>query len=194
MARAESPQHGSGDAPARAVRVLLERLAQALLDLGRRTEQGAQRRERRAVHPQVAVAARRERVARRAPDGAHRIAERRNEGIDQQDFGRVGCGGEAGVGPSSSRRRSRASSGIRTADGVLYEPVVLVLATGFRPDRFIRPTTTVIGREGGKLDELWNRRPTAYLSVTSPGLPKLHGLDARGVELLGHGLSGSHFA
>ena len=62
--------------------------------------------------------------------------------------------------------------GVRTRDGRLHELDVLVLATGFRPDRFIRPTE-VIGRGGLRLDDLWAKRPIAYLSISIPGFPNL---------------------
>jgi len=60
--------------------------------------------------------------------------------------------------------------GIRTADGVLHELDVLVLATGFRVDRFVRPME-VIGRGGVKLDDVWRERPSAYLSISVPDMP-----------------------
>ena len=60
--------------------------------------------------------------------------------------------------------------GVRTKDGKLHELDVLVLATGFRPDRFIRPTV-VRGRDGVDLDEVWAEHPKAYLSVSIPGFP-----------------------
>jgi cation diffusion facilitator CzcD-associated flavoprotein CzcO len=63
-------------------------------------------------------------------------------------------------------------SGVRTADSVLHELDVLVLATGFRVDRFLRPIE-VHGRDGRSLDEVWARRPSAYLSVSVPGFPNL---------------------
>jgi len=62
--------------------------------------------------------------------------------------------------------------GIRTRDGRLHALDVLVLATGFRVDRFIRPTE-VIGRDGQRLDDAWASRPIAYLSVGVPGFPNL---------------------
>lgn len=62
--------------------------------------------------------------------------------------------------------------GVRTADGKLHELDVLVLATGFRVDRFIRPAK-VIGRNGADLDEVWDRGPKAYLSVSVPDFPNL---------------------
>jgi cation diffusion facilitator CzcD-associated flavoprotein CzcO len=61
-------------------------------------------------------------------------------------------------------------AGVRTADGALHELDVLVLATGFRADRFIRPTS-VVGRDGVELDDVWADGPLAYLSVTVPGFP-----------------------
>lgn len=62
--------------------------------------------------------------------------------------------------------------GIRTADGRLHELDVLVLATGFRVDRFLRPIE-VTGRGGISLDTVWAQRPSAYLSVSIPEFPNL---------------------
>jgi cation diffusion facilitator CzcD-associated flavoprotein CzcO len=64
------------------------------------------------------------------------------------------------------------AGGIRTTDGVLHELDVLVLATGFRVDRFMRPME-VVGPIGDRLSEAWAERPTAYLSIGVPGLPNL---------------------
>jgi cation diffusion facilitator CzcD-associated flavoprotein CzcO len=60
--------------------------------------------------------------------------------------------------------------GVRTRDGRLHELDVLVLATGFRVDRFVRPMQ-VAGRDGLELDAVWAQRPSAYLSITVPGFP-----------------------
>lgn len=60
--------------------------------------------------------------------------------------------------------------GVRLASGELRELDVLVMATGFRADRFIRPTV-VKGRDGIELDEVWADRPVAYLSVALPQFP-----------------------
>jgi len=60
--------------------------------------------------------------------------------------------------------------GVRTADGVLHDLDVLVLATGFLVDRFIRPTR-VIGRDGIDLDEVWADGPLAYLSMSVADFP-----------------------
>lgn len=62
------------------------------------------------------------------------------------------------------------ANGVRTADGELHELDVLVLATGFHADRFIRPTT-VIGRGGVNLDDVWADHPIAYLSISIPEFP-----------------------
>jgi cation diffusion facilitator CzcD-associated flavoprotein CzcO len=63
-------------------------------------------------------------------------------------------------------------AGVRTADGELHELDVLVLATGFRVDRFLRPIT-VTGEGGCTLEHAWAERPTAYLGVSVPGFPNL---------------------
>lgn len=62
--------------------------------------------------------------------------------------------------------------GVRAADGRLHELDVLVLATGFQVDRFLRPIE-VIGRDGTRLDVLWGQRPSAYMAVAVAGLPNL---------------------
>ncbi|MFA9564177.1 MAG: flavin-containing monooxygenase [Acidimicrobiales bacterium] len=63
-------------------------------------------------------------------------------------------------------------SGVRTDDGRLHELDVLVLATGFQVDRFLRPIE-VVGRGGVRLDDAWADRPTAYLSISVPEFPNL---------------------
>ena len=62
--------------------------------------------------------------------------------------------------------------GVRTQDGRLHELDVLVLATGFRVDRFLRPIE-VIGRDGITLEQAWALRPNAYLSISIPHFPNL---------------------
>jgi cation diffusion facilitator CzcD-associated flavoprotein CzcO len=61
-------------------------------------------------------------------------------------------------------------TGVRTADGRLHELDVLVLATGFHADAFVRPMS-VVGRGGIDLGHLWADRPGAYLSISVPGFP-----------------------
>ncbi|HXW33460.1 MAG TPA: NAD(P)/FAD-dependent oxidoreductase, partial [Acidimicrobiales bacterium] len=62
------------------------------------------------------------------------------------------------------------TKGVRTTDGVLRELDVLVLATGFAVDAFVRPMS-VEGRNGVKLDDVWADRPEAYLSISVPDFP-----------------------
>jgi cation diffusion facilitator CzcD-associated flavoprotein CzcO len=60
--------------------------------------------------------------------------------------------------------------GVRTADGRLHELDVLVLATGFHADAFMRPME-VVGRGGITLEKAWTPRPVAYLSISIPDFP-----------------------
>ncbi len=60
--------------------------------------------------------------------------------------------------------------GVRTRDGRLHELDVLVLATGFRVDRFVRPMR-VVGRDGIELEDVWKEGPFAYLSLSVPDFP-----------------------
>jgi cation diffusion facilitator CzcD-associated flavoprotein CzcO len=60
--------------------------------------------------------------------------------------------------------------GVRTADGQLHELDVLVLATGFKVDSFVRPMK-VTGRAGTSIDEVWAKGPEAYLAVSVPDFP-----------------------
>ncbi len=62
------------------------------------------------------------------------------------------------------------TDGVRTDDGRLHEVDVLVLATGFQVDAFVRPIS-VLGRNGLNLDQVWVHRPEAYLSISVPGFP-----------------------
>lgn len=60
--------------------------------------------------------------------------------------------------------------GVRLRDGELRDLDVLVMATGFRADSFIRPTT-VLGNNGINLDDVWADHPVAYLSISIPQFP-----------------------
>jgi len=62
--------------------------------------------------------------------------------------------------------------GVRTADGRLHELDVLVLATGFHADAFMRPMH-IVGRDGVTLADAWDPRPTAYMSIAIPEFPNL---------------------
>lgn len=61
-------------------------------------------------------------------------------------------------------------SGVRTGDGELHELDVLVLATGFHVENFVRPME-VTGRGGVLLDDTWKDGPTAYMAVSVPDFP-----------------------
>ena len=63
-------------------------------------------------------------------------------------------------------------SGVRTRDGRLHELDVLILATGFRVDRFMRPME-VVGRNGITLEEAWQKGPIAYMAISIPEFPNL---------------------
>lgn len=63
-------------------------------------------------------------------------------------------------------------TGVRTGDGKLHELDMLVLATGFRVDRFLRPMR-VLGRDGTSLDHAWQGGPAAYVAVSVPDFPNL---------------------
>lgn len=62
------------------------------------------------------------------------------------------------------------TAGIRSKDGVLHELDVLVLATGFHADRFVRDMN-VVGQGGVALNQVWAQRPFAYLAMSVPGFP-----------------------
>ena len=62
--------------------------------------------------------------------------------------------------------------GVRMRDGTFHPLDTLVLATGFRADRFIRPAV-VTGAGGASLDEFWAVRPRAHYAMTMPGFPNL---------------------
>lgn len=63
-------------------------------------------------------------------------------------------------------------TGVRMKDGTFHELDTLVLATGFRADRFIRPAV-VTGAGGVSLDDFWAVRPRAHYAMTMPGFPNL---------------------
>jgi len=62
------------------------------------------------------------------------------------------------------------AGGVLTKDGNFHELDVLVLATGFKADAFVRPMK-IIGRNGVDLEQLWDVHPKAYYAVTIPDLP-----------------------
>ena len=60
--------------------------------------------------------------------------------------------------------------GVLTADGTLHELDLLVLATGFDPQAYVRPMK-LTGIGGRTLEEVWAERPIAYKSMTVPYMP-----------------------
>jgi len=71
------------------------------------------------------------------------------------------------------------AEGVRMKDGTLHSLDVLILATGFKADQFVRPTL-VTGRNGIALDDFWSVRPTAHYAVTMPGFPNFFMLNGPG--------------
>ncbi|WP_220793034.1 flavin-containing monooxygenase [Nocardioides stalactiti] len=61
-------------------------------------------------------------------------------------------------------------TGVRTADGVLHECDVLVLATGFDSHAYLRPAA-MTGPGGLTLDDAWADGPRAYRTIAVPGFP-----------------------
>ena len=61
-------------------------------------------------------------------------------------------------------------SGIRTVDGELHELDLIVFATGYQSDAFMRPME-ILGREGVNLEDFWQQRPQAYLAISMPDFP-----------------------
>ncbi len=62
------------------------------------------------------------------------------------------------------------AEGVRTQDGSLHELDVLIFATGFQVDSFVRPMK-VEGRNGAVLDSVWKDGPTAYMAISVPNFP-----------------------
>ncbi|WP_317930820.1 NAD(P)/FAD-dependent oxidoreductase [Halioxenophilus sp. WMMB6] len=61
-------------------------------------------------------------------------------------------------------------NGVRLKDGTFHELDVLVLATGFKVDAFVRPMT-ITGIDGIDLNDVWAEHPKAYYAVTVPKFP-----------------------
>ena len=66
--------------------------------------------------------------------------------------------------------------GVRTSDGQMYPLDVLILATGFDPNAYLRPVR-LYGRNGRSLDEVWAARPIAYHSMAVPDMPNFFMLE-----------------
>jgi cation diffusion facilitator CzcD-associated flavoprotein CzcO len=63
-------------------------------------------------------------------------------------------------------------NGIRTVDGVEHALDVIVLATGYKSQAFMRPIE-VVGEDGVEIDEVWAGNPYGYRSLTVPGFPNM---------------------
>ncbi len=60
--------------------------------------------------------------------------------------------------------------GLIDATGVERKIDVLVLSTGFQPQKFLS-SVEIVGRDGRTIHEAWGDRATAFLGVTVPGFP-----------------------
>jgi cation diffusion facilitator CzcD-associated flavoprotein CzcO len=60
--------------------------------------------------------------------------------------------------------------GVMTQDGKVHELDVLVLATGFKVDAFMRPMS-MAGEDGITLDQVWSNTPMNYRSMMIPHMP-----------------------
>lgn len=65
------------------------------------------------------------------------------------------------------------ADGIRTSDGHLHPLDIIVLATGFKTDRYVRPMA-VTGLQGTTLEQAWSNVPTAYKSISVPDFPNFY--------------------
>lgn len=59
-----------------------------------------------------------------------------------------------------------------TESGAQHDADVLVLGTGFHPNKYLWPMT-IRGRDGRLLHDEWGEDPRAYLGITVPGYPNL---------------------
>ncbi len=64
------------------------------------------------------------------------------------------------------------ATGIRTSDGVLHEVDVIVYATGFDTQAYVKPIK-VIGINGMTLEKAWQGGPKAYQTIAMPDFPNL---------------------
>lgn len=71
---------------------------------------------------------------------------------------------------------------VRLVDGELRELDILVFATGFRVNNFIRPTT-VRGKDGIDLSEAWADYLIAYMSISVPRFPNFFLLNGPNIPI-----------
>jgi cation diffusion facilitator CzcD-associated flavoprotein CzcO len=67
---------------------------------------------------------------------------------------------------------SAGPAGVRSADGVLHELDVLILATGFEAHSYMRPIA-ITGEHGLTLEQAWAGGPHGYRTVAITGFPNL---------------------
>jgi len=60
--------------------------------------------------------------------------------------------------------------GLLTADGEFHGLEILILATGFQADAFMRPMA-ITGENGISIEQMWATKPFAYRSVSIPHMP-----------------------
>ncbi len=63
-------------------------------------------------------------------------------------------------------------SGIVTDDGTERTVDTIVVATGFSTTRYVS-AIDLVGRDGRRIDTVWNDGPLAYLGITTSGFPNL---------------------
>jgi 4-hydroxyacetophenone monooxygenase len=72
-----------------------------------------------------------------------------------------------------NERVTRVEAGaVVDASGARHDVDVLVLGTGFHPNKYLWPMT-ITGRDGRVLSDEWGDDPRAYLGITVPGYPNL---------------------
>jgi cation diffusion facilitator CzcD-associated flavoprotein CzcO len=79
----------------------------------------------------------------------------------------------------TTRIRRIEPEGVRCVDETLYPLDVLILATGFHADRYMRPID-IRGRGDTPLHTVWAKRPHAYLAISIPEFPNLFMLNGPG--------------
>jgi 4-hydroxyacetophenone monooxygenase len=68
--------------------------------------------------------------------------------------------------------REIARDAIVTGEGRAHPVDVIVLATGYHPNKFLWPME-IAGRSGARLHDVWGENPRAHLGITIPDYPNL---------------------
>lgn len=88
------------------------------------------------------------------------------------------------LAPKAVQRVTR--TGVVDADGVEREIDVLIMSTGFQPQRYVA-NLEVVGRDGTSLEQVWNQEPAAFLGITVPRFPNffmLYGPNTNGGSII----------